>query len=153
MLRKLQDLGLLTLPKPLHAGHYQQKIREVPHSTEPVRDPLSAIRPIRLVETHSRTAQFPTPPSALSHKELLCPKWPIFIASGRKQPLTRPINCKPQTQKKPYNIIALCERTGWRTVCGLFFFSKQRDRQGAVQCAPASTPPPARKGGNSIPRA
>ncbi len=54
MLRKLQDLGLLTLPKPLHAGHYQRKIREVPHSTEPVRDSLSAIRPIRLVETHSR---------------------------------------------------------------------------------------------------
>lgn len=57
MLRKLQDLGLLTLPKPLHAGHYQRKIREVPHSTEPVRDSLSAIRPIRLVETHSRPDQ------------------------------------------------------------------------------------------------
>ena len=54
MLRKLQDRGLLTLPKPLHAGHYQRKIRKVPHSTEPVRDSLSAIRPIRLVETHSR---------------------------------------------------------------------------------------------------
>ena len=57
MLRKLQDLGLLILPKPLHAGHYQRKIREVPHSTEPVRDPLAAIRPIRLVETHSRPDQ------------------------------------------------------------------------------------------------
>ena len=57
MLRKLQDLGLLVLPKPLHAGHYQRKIREVPHRTKPVRDPLSAIRPIRLVETHSKPDQ------------------------------------------------------------------------------------------------
>ncbi len=57
MLRKLQDLGLLVLPKPLHAGHHRRKIREVPHSTEPVCDPLSAIRPIRLVETHSRPDQ------------------------------------------------------------------------------------------------
>ena len=57
MLRKLQDLDLLVLPKPLHAGHHQRKIREVPHSTKPVRDPLSAIRPIRLVETHSKTDQ------------------------------------------------------------------------------------------------
>ena len=51
MLRKLQDLGFLTLPKPLHAGHHQRKIRKVPHSTEPVCEPLAAIRPIRLVET------------------------------------------------------------------------------------------------------
>jgi len=57
MLRKLQDQGLLILPKPLHAGHYQRKIREIPHSTEPVCDPLSAIRPIRLVETHSKPDQ------------------------------------------------------------------------------------------------
>lgn len=57
MLRKLQDLGLLLLPKPLHAGHYRRKIREIPHSTEPVRDPLSEIRPIRIVETHSKPDQ------------------------------------------------------------------------------------------------
>jgi len=57
MLRKLQDPGLLTLPKPLHAGHYQRKIKEIPRSTEPIRDPLSAIRPIRLVETHSTPDQ------------------------------------------------------------------------------------------------
>ncbi len=54
MLRKLQDLGFLTLPKPLHAGHHQRRIRKIPHSTEPVCDSLAAIRPICLVETHSR---------------------------------------------------------------------------------------------------
>ena len=54
MLRKLQDLGFLTLPKPLHAGHHQRKIRKVPHSTEPVCESLTTIRPISLVETHSR---------------------------------------------------------------------------------------------------
>ncbi len=54
MLRKLQDRGLITLPKPLHAGHHQRKIRKVPHSTETICYPLAAIRPIRLVETHSR---------------------------------------------------------------------------------------------------
>jgi hypothetical protein len=57
MLRKLQDQGLLVLPKPLHAGHHQRKIRQIPHSTVPIHDPLSAIRPIRLVETHSRPEQ------------------------------------------------------------------------------------------------
>ncbi len=53
MLRKLQDLEILTLPKPLHSGHYQRKITEVPHATEPICDSLSTLRPIRLVETHS----------------------------------------------------------------------------------------------------
>ncbi len=33
------------------------RLLEVPYSTEPVRDPLSAIRPIRLGETHSRPDQ------------------------------------------------------------------------------------------------
>ncbi len=53
MIRKLQDFGLVVLPKPLHAGHYQRKIVEVPHETEPVCDPLSALRPINLIETHT----------------------------------------------------------------------------------------------------
>lgn len=53
MLRKLQDLELLTLPKPLHSGHHQRKIPEVPHETTPVHDSLSSLRPIQLVETHS----------------------------------------------------------------------------------------------------
>lgn len=53
MMRKLQDLELLTLPKPLHSGHHQRNILEIPHATESIRDPLSALRPIRLTETHS----------------------------------------------------------------------------------------------------
>ena len=53
MLRKLQARELITLPKPLHSGHHQRKIIEIPHATEPVQDPLSALRPIRLTETHS----------------------------------------------------------------------------------------------------
>lgn len=53
MLRKLQAHELITLPKPLHSGHHQRKIIEIPHATEPVQDPLSALRPIRLTETHS----------------------------------------------------------------------------------------------------
>ena len=57
MLRKLQDLGLIILPKPLHAGHYQRKIVEIPHETDPVHAHLSALRPIHLVETHSHPDQ------------------------------------------------------------------------------------------------
>ncbi len=57
MLRKLQDLGLVILPKPLHAGHHQRKIVEIPHKTDPVRAPLSALQPIHLVETHSHPDQ------------------------------------------------------------------------------------------------
>jgi len=53
MLRKMQDLELVTLPKPLRSGHYQRKIIESPHETTPIRGPLSALRPIRLIETHS----------------------------------------------------------------------------------------------------
>ena len=53
MLRKLHDLELLTLPEPLHSGHYQRKIVEISHTTTPIHDPLSALRPIRLIETHS----------------------------------------------------------------------------------------------------
>ncbi len=75
MLRKLQDRGLLILPKPLHAGHYQRKIREVPHNTEPVRDSLSAIRPIRLVETHSRP----------DRDNLFCHLFPSMLASTMVQ--------------------------------------------------------------------
>lgn len=39
------------------AGHYQRKIVTVPHQTAPIRDPLSALRPIYLVETHSQPDQ------------------------------------------------------------------------------------------------
>ena len=53
MLRKLQTRNLIILPKPLHSGHYRRKIKEIPHAIESIRDPLSALRPIRLIETHS----------------------------------------------------------------------------------------------------
>ena len=53
MMRKLQDLELITLPKPLHSGHHKRKIVHIAHDTEPILEPLSALRPIRLTETHS----------------------------------------------------------------------------------------------------
>jgi hypothetical protein len=52
MLRKLHELELISLPKPLRNGHNKRKIREIPHDTSPIREPLSALRPIRLMETH-----------------------------------------------------------------------------------------------------
>jgi hypothetical protein len=53
MMRKLQDLELITLPEPLYSGHHKRKIVHVSHDTEPILEPLSALRPIRIKETHS----------------------------------------------------------------------------------------------------
>jgi hypothetical protein len=52
LLRKLQDRGLISLPAPVHAGHRKRKIVEVPHCTSPITESLSALKPVRLVETH-----------------------------------------------------------------------------------------------------
>jgi hypothetical protein len=52
MLRKLDEKELITLPKPLRKGHNKRQLREIPHATAPIREPLSALQPIRLVETH-----------------------------------------------------------------------------------------------------
>lgn len=52
MLRKLHELELISLPKPLRPGHNGRKIRGVPHDTSPIQAPLSALQPIRFVETH-----------------------------------------------------------------------------------------------------
>ena len=52
MLRKLHDRDLISLPKPIHAGHRKRKILEIPHCTTPIQESLAELRPIRLVETH-----------------------------------------------------------------------------------------------------
>ena len=57
MLRKLHSRDLIQLPKPLHSGHYRRQIKDIPHSTNPINVSLSALRPIRLVETHSKRSE------------------------------------------------------------------------------------------------
>ena len=57
MLRKLHSRDLIQLPEPLHSGHYRRQIKNIPHCADPIDDPLAALRPIRLVETHSERSE------------------------------------------------------------------------------------------------
>jgi hypothetical protein len=52
MLRKLQEQGLVSLPKPQRKGHNKRKICDIPHCTAPINETLSDLQPIRLSETH-----------------------------------------------------------------------------------------------------
>lgn len=55
MLRKLQNLGLVTLPPAKHCGNRPRRIYHVPHSTTPIQGDLKDITPLRLAAVRART--------------------------------------------------------------------------------------------------
>jgi hypothetical protein len=55
MLRKLEHRKLIVLPPPLRSGNHARRIRDIPHSKDPINGSLNYLRPIEIVMVNSRS--------------------------------------------------------------------------------------------------